>query len=346
MGKKILFGIIIAFALLATGCGVLHSQSVLYKQMKESEDYILPIVCDDDDLEEKVRKNIFDFEDKYGPEYQTDEWKVDGVESPGGILCREQDVLITDRKNDQLIVTDYEGNVIKTVGGSGNGPLEFLSPSDLTLYDNKIYIIDQKNYRVQILDADLNYLDEVETRIADQNDPEFVFEHISVNKNGIYLNGFSFFNDHVYLYQSNKKDPVVIGKNFYGPLFCYEDNIYAVNTNTKIYNKKSDTMGYRNGLDNYLMLIDDTQKDFSGKINLLPTIDATGLFMDQEGIYVSSPSHSSLFAFDKNGSYKYTVAVIKGMEGEEFSKVSVDKMGRYYVTASEKGKIFRCSPKE
>lgn len=70
-----------------------------------------------------------------------------------------------------------------------SGSLEFLSPGDMTVYDDKIYIIDQKNYRVQILDADLNYVDEIETRIVDRNDPEFVFQHIAVNKNGVYLNG-------------------------------------------------------------------------------------------------------------------------------------------------------------
>ena len=155
---------------------------------------------------------------------------MDGVGSPAGILCREQDILISDSKNDCLIVADYDGNVLRTIGKSGNGPLEFLSPGDMTAYDDKIYIIDQKNYRVQVLDADLNYADEIEARIVDRNDPEFVFEHIAVNKNGVYLSGFSFFNDHVYLYEAGGEEPVIIGKNFYGPLFCYEENIYATNT--------------------------------------------------------------------------------------------------------------------
>ena len=38
--------------------------------------------------------------------------------------------------------------MLRTIGKSGNGPLEFLSPGDMTAYDDKIYIIDQKNYRV------------------------------------------------------------------------------------------------------------------------------------------------------------------------------------------------------
>lgn len=345
MRKKILISIIIAVLFIVTGCSILHSQSPFYKEVKESGDYILPIRYDDN-LEEEIQENIFNFDHKYGPEYQVDEWEVDGVDSPGGILCREQDILITDSKNDHLVVADYEGNVLRTIGKSGNGPLEFLSPGDMTAYNDKIYIIDQKNYRVQILDADLNYLDEIETRIVDQNDPEFVFQHIAVNKDGIYLDGSSFFNDHVYLYQTNEKDPVIIGKNFYGPLFCYEEKIFATNTSTKVYDKKTDTMGYRSGLDNYLLLIDDTKKDFSQKTNLMPATDATGFLMNQEGIIVVSPSHSSLFSFDKDGNYRYTLAIIREIGGEPFSKLSVDSLGRYYVTAPDKGSIFRCTLKE
>ena len=74
----------------------------------------------------------------------------------------------------------------------------------------------------------------------------------------------------------------------------------------------------------------------------MPTLDPTSFVIDQENIIVLSPSHSSLFAFDKDGNYRYTLALIKEMQGERFSKLSVDGVGRYYVTAPDKGSIFRC----
>ncbi len=346
MRRKTLISIIIAISFIAAGCSGPRSDSPYYEEVKESEDYILPIRDDDDSLEEEIQENIFGFDSKYGPEYEVDVWKVDGVGSPAGILCREQDILISDSKNDCLIVADYDGNVLRTIGKSGNGPLEFLSPGDMTAYDDKIYIIDQKNYRVQVLDADLNYADEIEARIVDRNDPEFVFEHIAVNKNGVYLSGFSFFNDHVYLYEAGGEEPVIIGKNFYGPLFCYEENIYATNTQTKVYVKKEDTIRYRNGLDNYLLLVDDMEKDFSQKTDLMPLVDATAFLMGEEEIVTASPSSSCLFAFDKHGDYKYTLAYIEGMGGESLCKLAADSLGRYYVTVPGKGSIFCCTPKE
>ena len=341
MRKKVIFSIILAVPIFFSACGAVTSKSIYYEEVKESKDYILPI-RDNKTVEDELQNNIFSFEHKYGKKYQAEELKIEGVDSPGGILCREQDILITDSENDILVEADYDGNVLQTIGKTGNGPLEFLRPGDITAYNDKIYIIDQKNYRVQVLDADLNYLDEIETRIVDQNDPDFVFEHIAVNEDSIYLNGFSFFHDHVYLYQS-EGDPVIIGKNFVGPLFNYDNKIYAANTATKVYNKEKDTIGYRNGLDNYLFQVDDKKKDLELEYDLMPTLDPTSFVIDQENIIVLSPSHSSLFAFDKDGNYRYTLALIKEMQGERFSKLSVDGVGRYYVTAPDKGSIFRCS---
>lgn len=340
MRKRMMLSLIMVIPFLFNACSMRNSQSKFYKDMKESEDYILPIK-DSDSADEEIKKNVFSFSHKYGEEYQVDEWKVEGIDSPGGILCREQNILVTDSENDTLVELDYDGNVIQTIGGTGNGPMEFISPGDITTYDNKIYIIDQKNYRVQVLDDELNYLDEKEVRIVDQNDPDFVFQHIAVNGNGMYLNGFSFFNDHVYLYKTNEEDPIIIGKNFYGPLFNYEGKIYATNTMTKVYNKKTDTIGYRNGLDNFLLYIDDKKKDFDFGNDLMPAVDATSFIMGQRETIVLSATNSCLFSFDKDGKYNYTLAIMDGIQEESDSKLSVDSLGRYYVTAPKKGSIFR-----
>ena len=110
--------------------------------------------------------------------------------------------------------------------------------------------------------------------------------------------------------------------------------------------KKEDTIRYRNGLDNYLLLVDDMEKDFSQKTDLMPLVDATAFLMGEEEIVTASPSSSCLFAFDKHGDYKYTLAYIEGMGGESLCKLAADSLGRYYVTVPGKGSIFCCTPKE
>lgn len=345
MKKEVLFGSFMVGFLLLSGCSYLYPKSGFYKEAKESEDYILPIRIGDN-IEEEIQGNIFNFKQKDGPKYQVEELIIDGLGNPGGILCRENEILITDSKNDNLIVVDYDGNIVRKVGKTGNGPLEFLSPGDMAVYDNKIYIIDQKNYRVQILDAQLNYLDEIETRIVEQNEPDFVFQHIAVSKAGIYLNGKSFFHDYVYLYQMNKENPVIIGKNFYGPLFFYEGGIYATNTATKVYEKKEDTMSYRSGLDNYFLLIDMEKQDFSKRVDLIPALDATDIFINQEEMTFISPTNASIFVFDKAGDYQYTLATMEKIGGDSLPRLSKDDWGRYYVTAFDQGSVFRCVPEK
>ena len=71
----------------------------------------------------------------------------------------------------------------------------------------------------------------------------------------------------------------------------------------------------------------------------MPLVDATAFLMGEEEIVTASPSSSCLFAFDKHGDYKYTLAYIEGMGGESLCKLAADSLGRYYVTVPGKGSI-------
>ena len=85
MRKKVIFCIILAVPIFFSACGAVTSKSIYYEEVKESKDYILPI-RDNKTVENEIQNNIFSFEHKYGKKYRTEELKIEGVDSPGGIL--------------------------------------------------------------------------------------------------------------------------------------------------------------------------------------------------------------------------------------------------------------------
>lgn len=77
---------------------------------------------------------------------------------PGGMsFGKDNNVYITDFSGDNIKVYDSDkGNLVKTIGLSGSAAGEFLGPAGITVSQNtgRIYVSDQYNYRIQVLDAD------------------------------------------------------------------------------------------------------------------------------------------------------------------------------------------------
>ncbi len=132
MKKRIVLVSMMVMLLLMSACSF-NSDS--YKQMKESKDYILPIISSEEaekQLEDGL-KSTYEKKDTY----QVEKLKIEGLENPAGILCRDKDMLISDHANDKIVLADYTGNIIQEVGITGNGPLEFMSPGEIIEYDKK-----------------------------------------------------------------------------------------------------------------------------------------------------------------------------------------------------------------
>lgn len=59
-------------------------------------------------------------------------------------------LVTTDAINDRIIISNYEGNVIQVIGGSGGGPGEYQHMSAVAVDDDgTIYVFDVAGYRVQ-----------------------------------------------------------------------------------------------------------------------------------------------------------------------------------------------------
>lgn len=73
-------------------------------------------------------------------------------------------IFVTDYVGDQVLIFTKSGNLVKKLGGRGQGPKEFKMPYGL-LMDSKgyLYINDRGNQRVQIFDANLNFVSIITT---------------------------------------------------------------------------------------------------------------------------------------------------------------------------------------
>lgn len=309
-----------------------------FKQMEESKDGLLPIYESKDEELSGENSALKTLEDVYSSGYRAEEWEVAGVEEASGILCRQEDVIIADRASDYLIVADYTGNVLKKVGQTGSGKCEFLNPAAIAEYDQELYILDQGNQRVQVLDHDLNYVREIELKDTKAADPDYVPGMLAVNASGVYVTGYSLRNPVVDRYSQNEIEE--IGENFLGTICNYEEQLYLINSMVRTYDKESDAFQAVSSGPEWLFTIEGTE--MMKKCSLPNGLFISDFIADDKGIVCISTSGYSVFRLDWNGEYKETIAKIDGIQDEEYPKISVHAQEEYYIAMPKAGKIFRC----
>ena len=80
--------------------------------------------------------------------------------NPAGVAVDESDnIYVTDHWNSLLYKFSKEGKLIKTVGRKGTQPGEFNNPSFIKVVNDRLYVCDSGNHRVQILNTELEYMD-------------------------------------------------------------------------------------------------------------------------------------------------------------------------------------------
>ena len=81
--------------------------------------------------------------------------------NPGGMAYHEDThkIYITDSQSHQLAVFDVETGLLDTTFGTrGTGEGEFNFPSNIAIYEDKVFVLDAMNFRVQILTLDGQYI--------------------------------------------------------------------------------------------------------------------------------------------------------------------------------------------
>ena len=69
----------------------------------------------------------------------------------------EGNILVADVQNSCIQKFTVEGQFLAVVGTKGSGPLQFSSPIDIAISNNKVYVADMNNHRIQVLHSDLTF---------------------------------------------------------------------------------------------------------------------------------------------------------------------------------------------
>ena len=72
----------------------------------------------------------------------------------------DNNIFVVDWNNRRIQKFTSDGQFLTAVGTRGNGPLQFSKPRGITVNsnNNKVYVTEQGNSRVQVLNSDLNLL--------------------------------------------------------------------------------------------------------------------------------------------------------------------------------------------
>ena len=238
---------------------------------------------------------------------------------------------------DCLIRADYEGNFIQSVGGTGNGPLEFVSPTGIASFKDKIYVIDAGNNRVQVLTKDLQF--EEELSLADSSDAPTVYENIAVeSEHTVYLCGDSLLDRHITKWKDGEMTR--IGDNFYGSIYGDEGRIYAVNRGNICVDTEEIAMTVVSG-DNYLFQIENDELIVSGRLPDGLSVNAFTCSGDQLICFASSLA--KLYAFHTDGEWEKTLAVCKDLHEKIDLRNYISAAGpqQIFLTNPQTGEVFR-----
>ena len=76
----------------------------------------------------------------------------------GVAVDKDDNIYVSDLSNCSLFKFSKEGKLMKVVGQSGTRPREFKDPSTIKIINDKLYVCDRWNHRVQILNTELEYV--------------------------------------------------------------------------------------------------------------------------------------------------------------------------------------------
>lgn len=317
--------------LLSSAC----SDKATDQLVKDSQKAPLPIYYDAD--LEKESANVVHIATQLTQDYQPITWHFDhkDFKLASGILARDQDLIVLDGDNDCLLLLDYNGKIIKKVGHTGSGPLEFANPTALTMKDDCLYIVDGMNDRVQILDKDLNYMREIKLERKEYI-AEFSFEDIAIDQNGtLYVSGNVFDHPGILYYKKDESSGHWIDAYFNGYLAELDGQVYAINSGVfSISDKSIDS--FQTG-ENYLLKV--TEEGLTRVCELPYGINSYDFILSQQELISISRGFYQLLRLSPEGAYIDSIGELD-LSHTLTGHITKDKNDNYYFTDGKSNKIY------
>lgn len=233
-----------------------------------------------------------------------------GLVHPTSLVWSGKFLYITDTGNDRVVVINNEGKLVKIIGEPGNGKLQFIKPTGITIdSDGYIYIVDSGNNRIQVLDSKDNFI------------KKYAIEQFPYVPDSSYLNDAAVVNDTIYITTetmdkkwagiiaiSESGEYQVMGKELIGQVINDKDNIKFVSQGEFV--KYEEQLGFESGR-NYLIDILPTN-ELGDTYELPYKYTPSDIQFHNQELYMFSKAYFSLDQYDISGNYIKTVYRFRG----------------------------------
>ena len=269
-----------------------------------------------DSLEYVYDRNLTGYND---PQYSM-------IDVPEGIAIGENRLVVTDSENDCLYAFDFLDGAFDVHGRTGNDNGQFIYPTSITYQNGRYYILDAKNFRIQIFDDDFEYLSQIELPRKDminmgELNPRYC--DIDIIDDCIYVSSTSVSAESAKVLKIKNEVINEIIDNFIGYIDTDGENVYAINSKDLL-NTKEHIYIYNGKPKIYCCSNEKVQI-----VGELPNGYEPGDFVvHDEYIYILNNSNHSLDKFNLQGEY---VESIYKFDDESLLK---------YITYDDEGKIF------
>lgn len=251
----------------------------------------------------------------------------------GGLLCRADDILVVDTAGNNILRFNYDGELIETVGSTGNGDGEFLYPRDLRACGDKLYLLDAKNMRIVVLSQNLSF--EKEISLEGLGTSGFTARHDSMavlDENTIFLTSN---NDRKAFLLKDQKELITVEEEFQGICAVGGGKAYIVQNMVSTGGGNAET-------GNVFYAEYDEERGLVK--NQLPYNNRpVDIVILGEDMYVLNGLYGAVERCDLNGDYNETLYKFLKTINDRFvfTQLAMDAEGNFYVADNYNHAIYK-----
>lgn len=255
-------------------------------------------------------------------------------------------IFVADAGADCIYKFDKDGNLMKTIGSSGSGGGEFNYPTAFCFDEKALYVADNMNHRVQILDGkNYSYVGEITLEENTYKRAEYYTSMTCGGTDELFLSGNFIMGDSCYTYRIDL-DPIQLDQaraakfqRIDGYLRYYGGTLYMVET----YELKASQGSYmrvagKHNLTSYTKGAPGLTYYFEFPLKYMPAD-----FIIEDGlVYVLSMMHQTLDLFTLEGEYKGTLH--QAGDISDFCYLEKDADGAFYISCPMDASVIRLVP--
>ncbi len=268
--------------------------------------------------------------------YQIEECTLEDMEQPAGI-CRFQDkIVVSDKEKHCLFVLNPDGELLECIGALGGGQVEFMQPTGLTVHDDRLYVLDAGNDRIQILDGDFEFVESIALGALVHKQGDHFYIDIAVDGDGIiYVSTDSTGRLDSFLYFVEDGEVSHLETPFVGYLAECDGEVYAADT-MELFEEGGEEIGQSGS--NSLYKVKDKKME---KISQLPNAMTPNDFcFVKEELFMLSAAWGTLVRMDKDGENAESLFHLENINNGMYLAY-IDEKDVFYLSDINENKLYR-----